>query len=31
MFTTDKGKPDDGTVRRALTGWAFNTKRRDDE
>jgi integrase len=29
MFTTDKGKPDDRTIRRALTGWAFNTKRRE--
>lgn len=29
MFLTGKGKPDDGTIRRALTGWAFNTKRRE--
>lgn len=29
MFATDKGKPDDRTIRRALTGWAFNTKRRE--
>lgn len=29
MFTTDKGKPDDRTVRRALSGWAFNKKRRE--
>jgi integrase len=29
MFTTDKGKPDNRTIRRALTGWAFNKKRRD--
>jgi integrase len=30
MFTTDKGKPDDRTVRRALSGWAFNKKRREE-
>ena len=29
MFATDKGRPDDRVMRRALTGWAFNTKRRD--
>jgi integrase len=29
MFLTTKGKPADRTVRRALTGWAFNTKRRE--
>jgi integrase len=29
MFTTEKGKPDDRTIRRALTGWAFNKKRRE--
>ena len=29
MFATDKGRPDARVVRQALTGWAFNTKRRD--
>jgi integrase len=27
---TARGKPDDKVLRRALTGWAFNLKRRDD-
>src|SRR6266545_7671638 len=30
MFATERGRPDDGVIRRALAGWAFNTKRRDD-
>jgi hypothetical protein len=30
MLATTRGKPDDRVLRRALTGWAFNTKRRDD-
>ncbi|MGW4826691.1 tyrosine-type recombinase/integrase [Amycolatopsis japonica] len=30
MLRTTRGKPDDKVLRRALTGWAFNVKRRDD-
>lgn len=30
MLATTRGKPDDRVLRRLLTGWAFNTKRRDD-
>lgn len=29
MFSTDRGRPDERVIRRALTGWAFNKKRRD--
>ncbi|HYQ66150.1 tyrosine-type recombinase/integrase [Actinophytocola sp.] len=29
MFSTDRGNPDARILRRALTGWAFNTKNRD--
>jgi integrase len=29
LYTTDKGKPDDVALRRALFRWAFNTKQRD--
>src|ERR1700741_2295324 len=29
MFATDRGRPDSRVIRQALTGWAFNTKRRD--
>ncbi|MEV6621060.1 integrase [Amycolatopsis sp. NPDC051106] len=28
MLATTRGKPEDRIIRRALTGWAFNTKRR---
>ncbi|MEV5718474.1 integrase [Amycolatopsis mediterranei] len=28
MLATTRGKPEDRVIRRALTGWAFNTKRR---
>ncbi|MEV4602581.1 integrase [Amycolatopsis sp. NPDC049253] len=28
MLATTRGKPDDAVLRRALTGWAFNMKRR---
>jgi integrase len=31
MLRGQRGKPDDATLRRALTGWAFNTKKRDAE
>jgi integrase len=30
MYATERGKPSDKTLRKALTGWAFNTKRRTD-
>jgi integrase len=30
MLATTRGKPDDKVLRRALTGWAFNTKRREN-
>lgn len=30
MLATTRGKPDDHVLRRALTGWAFNAKRRED-
>jgi integrase len=30
MFTSDRGKPDDKLIRRALCRWAFNTNRRAD-
>jgi integrase len=29
MLATERGKPSDRVLRNALTGWAFNTKRRD--
>jgi integrase len=29
LLSTMRSKPDDRVLRRALTGWAFNTKRRD--
>jgi integrase len=29
LLSTTRGKPADAVLRRALTGWAFNTKRRD--
>lgn len=31
MFATTRGKPPDTLLRKAMTGWAFNTKRRDTE
>ena len=31
MLATTRGKPDDKVLRRALTGWACNTKRRDND
>ncbi|MBE1502696.1 integrase [Amycolatopsis lexingtonensis] len=30
MLSTTRGRPEDGVLRRALTGWAFNKKRRDN-
>lgn len=30
LLATTRGAPDGKTLRRALTGWAFNTKRRDE-
>lgn len=30
MFATDRGKPSDLVLRKAMTGWAFNTKRRNE-
>jgi integrase len=30
MFTTDRGRPEAVDIRRALTRWGFNTKRRKD-
>jgi hypothetical protein len=30
LLATTRGAPDSKTLRRALTGWAFNTKRRDE-
>jgi integrase len=29
MLTTQRGKPEDKTIRHALNGWAFNKRRRD--
>ncbi len=29
MFNGDRGRPDERVIRQALTGWAFNKKRRD--
>jgi hypothetical protein len=29
MLASERGKPSDKTLRKALTGWAFNTNRRD--
>jgi len=29
MLPTDRGRPADAVLRRAMTGWAFNPKRRD--
>lgn len=31
LFTTEKGSPPARDIRRALTGWAFNKKRRDTD
>lgn len=31
MLRSERGQPDETTLRRALTGWAFNTKKRDSE
>jgi integrase len=31
MLATTRGKPDDKVLRKAMTGWAYNTKRRDTE
>jgi integrase len=31
MFATTRGKPSDTLLRKAMTGWAFNTKRRNTE
>lgn len=31
LLRTERGMPDPRVLRRALTGWAFNTKRRDGE
>lgn len=31
MLATDRGRPDAAVLRKALTGWAFNMKRRNDE
>lgn len=31
MLATDRGRPADAVLRRAMTGWAFNPKRRDAE
>ncbi|WP_343034579.1 hypothetical protein [Amycolatopsis anabasis] len=31
MLATKRGKPDDKVLRKAMTGWAYNTKRRDTE
>ncbi|QWF85927.1 integrase [Amycolatopsis sp. CA-230715] len=30
MLATTRGKPDDKTLRRAMTGWAYNTQRREN-
>lgn len=30
MLKSERGKPNDVTIRKALTGWAFNRKRRED-
>ena len=31
MLRSERGQPDETTLRRALTGWALNTKKRDSE
>ncbi|OQO91958.1 integrase [Saccharomonospora piscinae] len=31
MLTSTRGKPEDKVLRRAMTGWAFNTKRRTSD
>lgn len=31
LLRNERGKPDETTLRRAMTGWAFNTKKRDSE
>ncbi len=31
LFTTERGKPDDKLIRLALSRWAFNTVRRNDD
>ncbi|WP_034240096.1 tyrosine-type recombinase/integrase [Saccharomonospora iraqiensis] len=30
MLSTDRGKPEERVLRKAMTGWAFNTRRRDE-
>jgi len=31
MLATGRGRPDDKTLRKAMTGWAYNTKRRSND
>ncbi|MEU3274524.1 integrase [Saccharomonospora sp. NPDC006951] len=31
MLSTERGKPTDSVLRKAMTGWAFNTKRRNSD
>jgi integrase len=31
MLATDRGRPDDKTLRKAMTGWAYNTNRRSND